>query len=67
MSTDEARRDTAGVTTRLIVVYIRRTLGEEAVEQLLVRAGERRPVAMLEDEASWSTYEQKIALFEAAS
>ncbi len=67
MNADEERRDTAGVTTRLIVVYIRRTLGAEAVEELLTRAGERRPVAVLEDEATWSTYEQKIALFDAAA
>jgi len=67
VSADGGRRDTAGVTTRLIVVYIRRTLGEEAVEELLTHAGERRPAAILEDEATWSTYDQKIALFEAAA
>ncbi|MEX2550963.1 MAG: sensor domain-containing diguanylate cyclase [Nitriliruptoraceae bacterium] len=67
MSAAEDRRDTAGVTTRLIVVYIRRALGEDALEGLLTRAGEHRSVATLEDEATWSTYEEKIALFEAAA
>ncbi len=67
MNADGGQRDTAGVTTRLIIVYIRRTLGAEAVEELLARAGEHRPVAMLEDEATWSTYDQKIALFDAAA
>ncbi len=62
----EDGRDTAGVTTRLIVAYIRRHLGEAGVAELLRRAGESRPVAMLEDESTWSSYRQKIALFEAA-
>lgn len=64
---DDARRETAGITTRLIVSYVRDQLGPAAVEELLARAGEQRPVAVLEDERTWSTYDQKIALFEAAA
>lgn len=64
--TDVAPRETAGVTTRLIVAYIRRRHGEPGVTRLLELAGETRPLAVLEDERSWSSYEQKIALFEAA-
>ena len=60
-------RDTSGVTTRLIVAYVRRHLGDAGVTRLLERAGEDRPVEVLEDERSWSTYDQKIALFEAAA
>jgi len=60
-------RDTSGVTTRLIVAYVRRHLGDAGVTLLLERAGENRPVEVLEDERSWSTYDQKIALFEAAA
>lgn len=63
----EERRETAGITTRLIVVYIRGRSGDAGVERLLELAGEARPVAVLEDERTWSTYAQKIALFEAAA
>ncbi len=59
-------RDTAGVTTRLIVTYVRGLHGEPGVRRLLELAGETRPSSLLEDERSWSTYEQKVALFEAA-
>jgi diguanylate cyclase (GGDEF)-like protein len=59
-------RDTAGVTTRLILSYVRRKLGDEGVARLLDLAGEARPVAVLEDERAWSSYEAKIALFDAA-
>jgi len=62
----EEGRDTAGVTTRLIVAYARRHLGEAGVAALLRRAGETRSVEALEDEGVWSSYRQKIALFEAA-
>jgi diguanylate cyclase (GGDEF)-like protein len=60
-------RHTAGVTTRLIVAFIRRRLGEGAIAWLLELAGETRPVEVLENEATWSSYRQKIALFEAAA
>lgn len=59
-------RETSGVTTRLIVTYIRTHHGDDGVRRLLRAAGETRPVAVLEDERSWSTYPEKIALFEAA-
>ncbi len=60
-------RETAGITTRLIVAYVRRQGGDDAVGRLLELAGETRPVEDLDDERTWSTYRQKIALFEAAS
>jgi diguanylate cyclase (GGDEF)-like protein len=59
-------RETAGVTTRLIVEYVRQRAGEQAVPLLLEAAGDPRPVEVLLDERSWSTYDQKIALFQAA-
>jgi diguanylate cyclase (GGDEF)-like protein len=64
--TDVMPRETAGITTRLIVAYIRRRHGEPGVARLLELSGETRPVAELEDERSWSSYDQKVALFEAA-
>jgi diguanylate cyclase (GGDEF)-like protein len=59
-------RETAGVTTRLILTYVRRRLGDDGVARLLELAGETRPLEVLEDERSWSTYAEKIALFDAA-
>ncbi len=64
---NEDARHTAGITTRLIVSYVRRRLGEDGVRRLLELAGDARPVEVLEDETSWSSYDQKIALFEAAA
>ncbi len=60
-------RETAGTTICLIVRYVRHHAGDEGVERLLVLAGEDRPIALLENEQHWSTYEQKIALLEAAA
>lgn len=60
-------RETAGVTTRLIVTVLRRRGGEELVERVLRRAGETRPVEVLEDEGSWTSYARKIELFAAAA
>jgi hypothetical protein len=60
-------RDTAGVTTRLILTYVRRRLGDDGVDRLLTIAGETRPRELLEDERNWSSYDQKVALFEAAA
>jgi signal transduction histidine kinase len=63
----ESARETAGITTALIVRYVRSHGGDGAVEQMRRIAGESRPVAELEDETRWSTYDQKIALFQAAA
>ena len=65
MSTHDERQ-TAGITTRLIVGFVRRELGPAGVDRLLVLAGDDRGIEVLEDESSWSTYRQKIALFDAA-
>ncbi len=60
-------RETAGLTIRLIIEYIRRRHGDDGVTELLRLAGEARPLEVLEDERIWSTYDQKIALFAAAA
>ena len=60
-------RETAGVTMRLIVEFIRVRFGDDALREVLARAGETRPVEVLEDEGVWSSYDQKIALFAAAA
>ncbi len=60
-------RETAGLTMRLIVEFVRAQLGDAAVAEMLALAGETRPVRELEDERLWSSYAQKIRLFEAAA
>ena len=60
-------RETSGVTTTLIVRYVRTRGGDAAVARVLDHAGESRTARQLEDEATWSTYEQKVRLLEAAS
>ena len=60
-------RETAGVTTRLIVTVLRRRGGDGLVERVLRRAGETRPVEVLEDEGSWTSYDRKVDLFAAAA
>ena len=65
--TSSAGSETGGVTTALIVRYVRANAGAGAVDDLLRLAGDERPVSQLEDEQGWSTYDQKIALFEAAA
>jgi diguanylate cyclase (GGDEF)-like protein len=62
----EARRDTSGVTTRVVVLYVRQHGGDHAVAAMLEHAGETRSVDDLLDEHGWSSYEQKIRLFKAA-
>ncbi len=59
-------RETAGTTICLIVRYVRHHAGADGVTRLLHLAGETRPLDELEDQDRWSTYEQKIALFDAA-
>jgi hypothetical protein len=59
-------RETSGVTTRVVVQYVRQHGGDRAVEAMLEQAGETRGFDELLDEHGWSSYEQKIRLFEAA-
>lgn len=61
------RRETSGVTVRLIIEFVRNATGDDGVARLLALAGETRPLEVLENVRSWSTYEQRIALFEAAA
>ncbi len=58
-------RETAGITTRLVVLYAERAGGRQAVEAILARAGFSGCEADLIDENHWVSYAQKIRLFEA--
>jgi diguanylate cyclase (GGDEF)-like protein len=51
----------------LTIRYVRSKAGDDGVARMLALAGETRTAEELEDEHRWSTYEQKIALWEAAA
>jgi len=61
------RRETSGVTSRLILAYVERERGPEGVERLLRIAGLEDEEALLRDENHWFSWEKKIALLEAAA
>lgn len=56
-----------GTTTGLILAYVRDRLGDAGVREVLDGAGEERSVEDLSDPTAWSSYDQAIALFEAAA
>jgi diguanylate cyclase (GGDEF)-like protein len=59
-------RETSGVTTRLVLGYVRTQGGDDAVQAVLDRAGVGHSLADLEDEANWVSYDARIRLFAAA-
>ena len=61
------RRETAGITSRLVLVYVEQVGGRQAVDDLLDRCGMRDRRDQLLDENQWFSYAEKIALFEAAA
>ena len=66
--TVEGRRARAmsGLTGRLILAYVEREGGREAVDRVLAMTGLRDREADLRDEGSWFSFENKIALWSAA-
>ena len=60
-------RQTGGVTTRLILDYVEREGGREAVERILRLAGIEHREKELRNEDNWSSYATKIAMLEAAA
>jgi diguanylate cyclase (GGDEF)-like protein/putative nucleotidyltransferase with HDIG domain len=60
-------RQTGGVTTRLILDYVEREGGPEAVAKLLRSRGLEHREAALRNEDNWCSYATKIAMLEAAS
>src|SRR5436189_4956271 len=60
-------RETGGVTTRLILDYVEREGGPDAVERLFERAGLESREHELRNEDNWSSYATKIAMLEAAA
>ncbi len=64
----EWRREHAGsgLTSRLILTYVAREAGGQAVERVLARAGLAHEAERLRDESTWFSYETKLALWTAA-
>jgi len=61
------QRETAGITIRLILDYVRAVKGDAGVQQMLDLAGETRPLHVLENPRVWSSYDARVQLFDAAS
>jgi len=66
-SNSSSRQDVSGALTSVVVRYVRNRAGAHGVEQMLLLAGEHRPVADLENPTSWSSHDELIALFDAAA
>jgi diguanylate cyclase (GGDEF)-like protein/putative nucleotidyltransferase with HDIG domain len=60
-------RQTGGVTTRLILDYVQREGGPDAVRRLLRSRGLENREQDLRDEHNWCSYATKIAMLEAAA
>jgi diguanylate cyclase (GGDEF)-like protein len=63
----DARRETNGITSRLVLLYVEQVGGEDAVTRVLARCGMSDRRDQLMDENYWFSYDKKIAMFEAAS
>ncbi len=59
--------ETSGVTSALLLEYLDRVGGREALMSVLGRCGLEQCEAELRDENSWFSWETKIALFEATA
>ena len=59
--------DFSGLNTRVLVEYLRDRMPPGTLEAVLEAAGETRPVEVLLDDTSWSTYRQLRQLLEATS
>ncbi|MEX2659917.1 MAG: EAL domain-containing protein [Acidimicrobiales bacterium] len=60
-------KETSGVTTRLILDYVRRSAGVDGVARLLELSALGHTAEELEDTGRWWSYTDKIALFDGAA
>ncbi|MGY1726041.1 diguanylate cyclase domain-containing protein [Geodermatophilus sp. SYSU D01062] len=60
-------RETSGATTGLVLASVRQHGGDEAVEEVLRRAGVPYTAAELSRPATWTSYDTRIRLFTAAT
>jgi diguanylate cyclase (GGDEF)-like protein len=56
----------SGLTSRLILTYVEREAGGQAVERMLALAGLSHAEDLLRDENHWFSYDTKLALWRAA-
>jgi diguanylate cyclase (GGDEF)-like protein len=59
-------RETSGVTTRLVLGFVRDHADDAAVARVVARAAITIPLAELERDATWISYDARIRLFQAA-
>jgi diguanylate cyclase (GGDEF)-like protein len=60
-------QETSGVTTALLLRYVRGQAGDEAVADVIRRSGVAMAVDELEDHSHWVGYDTRIRLFAAAT
>ena len=60
-------RETSGATTGLLLSHVRRQGGDDAVAEVLRRAGVLWTAAELEQPSQWTSYDTRIRLFAAAT
>jgi len=65
--TTDVRRETNGITSRLVLLYVEGVAGADGVDRVLERSEMSDRREDLLDENYWFSYAEKIALFEAAS
>jgi diguanylate cyclase (GGDEF)-like protein len=63
----EQARETSGVTSALLLAYLDRTGGPDAIAEVMRRCGLSGCEAELRDENCWFSWQTKIALFEATA
>jgi len=63
----EQTRETAGMTLRAILRYVRARGGDAAVTRVLELAGEHEPLEAYDDPRRWWSYETKVNLFRATA
>ncbi|NEK85997.1 GGDEF domain-containing protein [Blastococcus saxobsidens] len=67
MSQATQGRETSGATTGGLLRYVRDQGGDDAVAEVLRRAGVEASPAELDDQSRWWSYDTRIALFAAAT
>ena len=60
-------RETSGITSKLVLAYVEREGGREALEKVLRRCGLEGREDEMRDESHWFPFATKIALFQAAA
>ncbi|MHB8263230.1 MAG: hypothetical protein ACYDGY_05720, partial [Acidimicrobiales bacterium] len=62
-----SRQDVSGAVTSVIIRYVRNVCGNVGLTRMLQLANEYRPIEVIEDPITWSSYRETIALMSAAA